>query len=167
MSPRFRPALLIVSMSGLLFAANPGCAAIASQPNPEDVTTIDACVADARAAKTDPDACIGRVFGACAKTASTAPAIEECNDRELRVWQTALNRDYAQLATLLPDDNAKQALRDAERDFLVYQLKQCTFERVAHRDSPDALAAAARCTVKATARQDLWLLDQISSFKTH
>ncbi len=154
-------------MSVLAIAATPAYAAIAGQPNPADVKTIDSCVVDARTANTDPDSCIGRVSSSCLETASTTAAMEECNNRELLVWRAALNRDYAQLTALLSDDSMKQALRDAERDFFAYELKQCTFDRIAHKDAPDALVAAARCNVKATARQDLWLLDQINSFKSH
>ncbi len=154
-------------MNVLAFASTPTYAAIAGQPNPADVKMIDACVADARIAKTDPDHCIGRASSSCLETASTSTATEECNSRELLVWQAALNRDYSQLTALLTDDSAKQSLRDAERDFLVYELKQCTFERIAHRDAPNALVAAVQCNLKATARQDLWLLEQINFFKSH
>jgi hypothetical protein len=57
-------------------------------------------------------------------------------------------------------------LRGAERDFFVAKLGNCTFERIAHKDSPDALVAAALCDVRATARQDLWLIEQINSLKS-
>ncbi len=167
MPVRFRLALLAALIDLLAFAVAPVYAAIPGQPSAADVKTIEACVADARTAKTDPDACIGRVSGSCLETASTTAEKEACSNRELLVWQAALNRDYAQLTALLTDDSVKQALRDAERDFFVAKLKRCTFDRIAHRDSPDALVAAARCDVKATARQDLWLLDQINSFKSH
>ena len=148
-------------------AAAPVWGAIPGQPNATDVKTIDACLADAAGAKTDQDVCIGRVSSGCLENALTTAAREECNNREFLVWDSALNRDYAQLTALLTADNAKQALRDAERDFFVSKLKRCTFERLAHNDSPDARVAASRCEVKATARQDLWLIEQINSLKSH
>ena len=167
MPARFRSALLAASMSLLTLASRPTCAAIPGQPKPADVKTIDICVADALSAKSDPDACVGRVSSICLATASTTVQKEECNNRELLVWQAALNRDYNRLMSLLADDNVKQALRDAERDFFVFELKQCTFDRIAHRDAPDALLTAARCNLRATARQALWLLDEIDSFQPH
>ena len=156
-----------VLMSIVAIVALPAYAAIPGQPNSADVKTIDACIADAQAARTDPGACIGRISSNCLEKASTSAAIEECSNRELLVWEAALNRDYAQLTGLLTDDIVKQALRDAERDFLVARSKRCSFERIARQNSPDALVAAARCNVKATAQQDLWLLDQINSIKPH
>ena len=85
----------------------------------------------------------------------------------VKLYEQRGNRDYAQLTALLTDDIVKQALRDAERDFQIDRLKRCSFERIAHRNTPDALVAAARCNVKAAAQQDLWLLDQINSAKPH
>src|SRR5271163_5362935 len=174
MLARFRPALLVALMSVLVFAAKPSYADIAGQPNSADVKTIDSCVVDARAAKTDPDVCIGRVSSACLEAASTTPTMETaaktmegCYDRELLVWQQALNRDYAQLTRLVTDDNAKQALASAEREFYIFELKQCTFDRIAHNDAPNALVAASRCNVRDIARQDLWLVNRIDSFKSH
>jgi uncharacterized protein YecT (DUF1311 family) len=162
------PFTLSAALIGVLaILALPAYAAIPGQPNPDDVKTIDACIADASAAKTDPDACIGRISSGCLEKAPTSTAMKECSNRELLVWEAALNRDYAQLTALLADDSVKQALREAERDFLLDKLKRCSFERIAHRDAPDALVAAARCDVKATARQDLWLLNQIDSLKSH
>jgi uncharacterized protein YecT (DUF1311 family) len=163
---RFLIALLAALIAPAIAAA-PAYAAIAGQPNSADVKTIEACVADAAAAKTDSDACIGRVSGSCLEKAPTTAAKEECSNRELLVWDTALNRDYARLTALLTDDSVKQALRDAERDFFVAKLKKCTFDRIVHKDSPDGLVAAAQCDVKTTARQDLWLLEQINSFNSH
>ncbi len=152
-------------LSVLAFGVAPARAAIAGQPDAADVRTIDACLADAAKTKADPDICVGSVAGGCLKGASTTAAREQCSNRELLVWDAALNRDLAQLTALLGDDNAKRALRDAERDFFVAKLKKCTFERLAHKDSAESLVAAAQCDVRATARQDLWLIDQINSFK--
>jgi uncharacterized protein YecT (DUF1311 family) len=167
MLTRFPFSRRAVFVSILAIVALPAYAAIPGQPNSADVKTIDACIADALAAKTDPDACIGRISSSCLEKASTSAATEECSNRELLVWEAALNRDYAQLTAVLTDDSVKQALRDAERDFLVDKLKRCSFERIARRNAPDALVAASRCNVKATAQQDLWLLDQINSVKPH
>jgi uncharacterized protein YecT (DUF1311 family) len=159
-----------LGMGAALFAAaaicaTPSLAAIPGQPNAADVKAVDACLADAAKAKGDPDACIGRVTNECLANTQTPAAMHECNNRELLVWDAALNRDYTQLTAFLTDDSKKQALREAQREFFVGKLKTCTFERLAHRDSAGGLAAAARCEVKATARQDLWLVDQINSFK--
>jgi uncharacterized protein YecT (DUF1311 family) len=154
-------------MSILAIVALPAYASIPGQPNSADVKTIEACIADAQAARTDPGACIGRISNNCLEKASTSAATEECSNRELLVWEAALNRDYAQLTALLTDDIVKQALRDAERDFQIDRLKRCSFERIAHRNTPDALVAAARCNARAAAQQDLWLLDQINSAKLH
>jgi uncharacterized protein YecT (DUF1311 family) len=154
-------------MSILAIVALPAHASIPGQPNSADVKTIEACIADAQAARTDPGACIGRISSKCLEKASTSAATEECSNRELLVWEAALNRDYAQLTALLTDDIVKQALRDAERDFQIDRLKRCSFERIAHRNTPDALVAAARCNARAAAQQDLWLLDQINSAKLH
>jgi uncharacterized protein YecT (DUF1311 family) len=154
----------LVLLAALGFAVTPGRAAIPGQPNPDDVKTIDACVSDARTGKADPDACIGRVSSECLKTASTTIAMEGCNNRELLVWKAALNRDFDRLMARLTDDNTKQTLRDAQRAFFVYDLKQCTFVRIAHEDAPTALVAAAQCNLTATARYDLWLIEQINTF---
>jgi uncharacterized protein YecT (DUF1311 family) len=128
------------------------------------VQTIDACVSDAMTAKSAPEACIGRVSSPCLKSASTTTAMEQCNNREFLVWQDALNRDYAELMTRLTDDHAKQMLREVQRAFFVFELQRCTFERTAHNDAPPALVAAARCQANATARYDLWLIEQINAF---
>jgi uncharacterized protein YecT (DUF1311 family) len=160
---RFRFAVFALPLALVCFTLRPAIAAIAGQPNAADVKTIDECVADARKAKTDPDACIGGVTNKCLETASTTNAKEECVSRELRVWEAALPRDFAQLFASLADNNLQQALRDEERAFFLAKLKQCTFDRIAHKDAPDALITAERCNVRDTARQDLWLLDQIDS----
>ena len=128
MAACFRSALLAASMSFLLSGDQPAPPFRATETR--DVTTIDTCVAGALSAKTDPDACIGRVSSTCLETASTTVQKEECNSRELLVWQAALNRNYNRLMSLLTDDNVKQALRDAERDFFVFKLKQARFHRV-------------------------------------
>lgn len=162
------PFILTVALaSALAFGAIRAWAAIPGQPKEADVKTIDACLVDAANAKADRDVCIGRVSSKCLESAPTTAAKEECADRELLVWNAALNRDYARLTELLIDDNVKQALRDAERDFFVAKLKKCTFDRLAHRDSPDGLVAASRCDLTATARQDLWLIEEIESLKSH
>jgi len=145
----------------------PANADVPGRPDPADVAKIDACLADAARATTDLDACIGRISSACAETATTTAAREECSDRELLVWNGALTHDYARLTAMVADATAKQALRDAQRDFIVSKLKKCTFERLARKDSPEALVAAARCDVRATARQDLWLREQIESLEPH
>jgi uncharacterized protein YecT (DUF1311 family) len=155
----------LIAISG--FAAARAYAAIAGRPDATDVKVIDTCLADATTAKSDPDACIGHVSSGCVEIAPTTAAKEKCIERELLVWDAALNRDYAQLTELLTDDSVKQALRDAERDFIIAKLGKCTFERIARKDSADALLAAALCNVKATARQDLWLIEQTTYLKPH
>ena len=164
MPPRCQILLVVALLNSVLAAATPGFAAIGGQPNPADVQTIDACVGDAMTAKSDPGACIGAVSGPCLKSASTTAAMAQCSNREFLVWQAALNRDSARLMTRLPDDHAKQMLREVQRAFFVYELQQCTFERTAHKDAPPALVAAARCQARASARYDLWLIEQINAF---
>ena len=164
---KIRFLLLFASLLGATaVGAPPSSAAIPGQPNPADVKTIEACLADAAKAKSDPDACIGRVSNDCLSAAQTDVAKKECSARELLVWDAALNRDYMQLEAFIIDANAKQTLRDAERSYAIDKLKKCTFERLSHKDNPAGLASAARCDVRETARQDLWLLDQINSFRT-
>ena len=150
----------------LTIFATPVFAAIAGQPDAADVKTVDACLADAAKTKGDPDICIGHVSNDCMANAQATATKEACSSRELLVWTAALNRDFAQLMTLLTDDNAKRVLRDAQRDFFVATLKRCTFERLAHKDSAASLVAAGQCDVRATAQQDLWLLEQIGSFSS-
>ncbi len=164
MFARFQIVLLVALSNSMLAAATPGFAAIGGQPDPAAVQTIDACVGDAMTAKSDPEACIGRVSSPCLKSASTTTAMQQCDNREFLVWQAALNRDYAQLMTRLTDDHAKQTLREVQRAFFVFKLQRCTFERTAHKDAPTALVAAARCQADATARFDLWLIEQIKGF---
>jgi uncharacterized protein YecT (DUF1311 family) len=164
---KIRLSLFFAALMGTAaFDAAPGSAAIPGQPNPADVKTIDACLADAAKAKSDPDVCIGRVWNDCLGAAQTTLAQRECSAREFLVWDAALNRDYMQLEAFIIDGTAKQALRDAERAYAIAKLKKCTFERLAHKDDPASLVAASRCDVRETARQDLWLLDQINSFKS-
>src|SRR5271168_3429808 len=76
MSSRIRFAPLLALMSAIILSPKPTDAAIAGQPDPADVATIDSCVADARAAKTDPGICIGRVSGSCLETAAATSAME-------------------------------------------------------------------------------------------
>jgi uncharacterized protein YecT (DUF1311 family) len=159
-------AIFVTALTAATLDISASLAAIPGQPNPADVKTIEACLADAAKAKSDPDPCIGRVWNDCVGAAQTDAAKKECSSRELLVWEAALNRDYMQLEAFVIDASAKQTLRDAERSYAIVKLKKCTFERLAHRDDPAALAAAARCEIRETARQDLWLLDQINSFKT-
>jgi uncharacterized protein YecT (DUF1311 family) len=166
MKTRFSFIFGAVLLGAMTIGPAPGSAAIPGQPNPADVKTIDACLADAAKAKSDPDVCIGRIWNDCLGAAQTTAAKKECSERELLVWDAALNRDYMQLEAFLIDANAKQTLRDAERAYAIAKLKKCTFERIAHKDDPASLVAAARCDVRETARQDLWLLDQINSFKS-
>jgi uncharacterized protein YecT (DUF1311 family) len=166
MKARFSLILGAILFRALVVNVTPAPAAIPGQPNEADVKTIDACLADAAKTKSDPDVCIGRVWNDCLGGAQTMAAKQECSNRELLVWDAALNRDYMHLEAFLIDGNAKQALRDAERAYAIAKLKKCTFERLAHKDDPASLVAAARCDVRETARQDLWLLDQINSFKS-
>jgi uncharacterized protein YecT (DUF1311 family) len=155
-----------VAIGALSAAGTTAYGAIPGQPNPDDVKTIDVCMANASKTSTDPDTCIGQVTTTCLKNSPSATA-KQCTDREFLVWEAALNRDYAQLNAFLADDGVKQALRDEQRDFIIARLKKCTFERIAHKNAPESLAAAAQCNVKATARQELWVLEQINSFKPH
>jgi uncharacterized protein YecT (DUF1311 family) len=163
---RFPTGRLVLAGASAIVALS-AHAAIPGQPNPADVKAVDSCIVDAAGAKTDPGACIGRVAESCLAGAATNPEREGCNNRELFVWEAALNRDYAQLTSLLTDDGIKQALRDAERAFWIDKLKRCSFDRIAHRDAPDSLLAAARCNLRATGRQDLWVVEQINSLKAH
>ena len=165
MRTRFPLTFSAAVIGSATFAAGPIYAVVQGQPDANDVKAIDACLANAAATKADPSSCIGHVSDSCIEKASTTPAVEECSNREALVWDAALNRDYAQLTKLLVEDGAKQALRDAERGFAVAKLTKCTFERIPHRNSPKAVAAAAQCAVRATARQDFWLIDQINAFK--
>lgn len=162
---RFSLIFAAAALGAAALGASPGSAAIPGQPNPADVKTIEGCLAGAAKAKSDPDVCIGQVWNDCLGSAQTDAAKKQCGDRELLVWDAALNRDYMQLEAFIIDVNAKQTLRDAERAYAIAKLKKCTFERLAHKGDPAALAAAARCDVRETARQDLWLLDQINSYK--
>jgi len=148
----------------VFLVAPPVRAAIPGQPEAADVKIIESCLTDAQQSKTDPGACIGRVYGACQKASASLSSREECFSRERLVWDAALGRDLGRLTMLLTDDNVKNALRDVEREFAINKLKQCTFDRIAHKNSPDALIAAGRCNTRATARHDLWLLEEINSF---
>jgi hypothetical protein len=150
----------------LALAAPPAGAVIPGQPVAADVELVDSCLAQAAAAKSDADACIGRVEAGCAAEAATAAAKRQCSNREFLVWNMALDRDYLRLTALVADGAARQALREAEREFAVAKLKRCTFERIARGNSPDALIAASRCEVQATARQDLWLREQVDLLKS-
>jgi len=149
------------------FATLHSRAAIPGRPAPADAATIDACLSDAAKSKTDPDTCVGRVSSHCAEAATTDAATLECGNREFLVWDDALNRDYAQLAALLSSDNAKQALRDLEREFFVMKLKQCTFDRIARGNTLKAAASSTQCNAEATARQDLWVIQQINSLRSN
>jgi uncharacterized protein YecT (DUF1311 family) len=159
--------LRAILVSGFFIVAAQASGAIPGQPHPDDVQTIDACMANASKSNVGSDTCIGQVTGACLKSAPASAAIKQCSDREYLVWDAALNRDSATLMGFLVETNVKQALRDEQHDFIIGRLKRCTFERIAHKDSPDSLAAADLCNVKATAREELWVLEQISSFKPH
>jgi uncharacterized protein YecT (DUF1311 family) len=145
----------------------PGIAAIPGQPAPADVKTIEDCLASVEKDKTDPDACIGKVTAMCQQTASgpAAAAAQVCISRELLVWNSASNRDFARLNALLTDSDAKEALREVQRSFVLFKLKECTFVRIARKDPVDALAAGSRCNLKATARYEIWLLDQVDALK--
>jgi hypothetical protein len=156
----FRAALAAIAF----LVTAPVGAAIPGQPQAADVKVIETCVADAQQSKNDPGACIGRVYGACQKASATLSSSEECFSRERLVWDAALERDLGRLSALLADDSIKTALHDVEREFAINKLKQCTFDRIAHKNSPDALIAAGRCNTRATARHDLWLLEEINSF---
>jgi uncharacterized protein YecT (DUF1311 family) len=154
-----RAAALILFASAIA----PAAADIPGQPGPADVALVESCLADAAKALADPDGCVGRVSSACAAQATTDPARARCEDRERAVWSAALNRDYERLTALVADAGVKAALRDAERGFVLAKLKTCTFERLARKDSPEALRAASRCDLRATARQDLWIRQQIAA----
>jgi hypothetical protein len=171
-----KPALVAARFSAVLFAVSiaivsldsgPVRSAIPGQPDAADVMAIDSCLVEAQKAKADLDTCIGRVSSGCQEKAPTLAAREECFTRELLVWDQALSRDSAKLTGLLIDGSLKEALREAERAFAVDKLRQCTFDRIAHRNSPDALLAAARCDVRTTARHDLWLRQEIDSFTSN
>lgn len=103
----------------------------------------------------------------CQQTASgpAAAAAQVCISRELLVWNSASNRDFARLNALLTDSDAKEALREVQRSFVLFKLKECTFVRIARKDPADALAAGSRCNLKATARYEIWLLDQVDALK--
>ncbi len=161
---RFSAAVCAVSIAVVALDAGPIRAAIPGQPDAADVKTIESCLSDAQQSKVDPDTCIGRVSTDCQEKATTLAAREECFTRELLVWDNASSRDNGKLTELLTDNSLKQALRESERAFAIDKLRQCTFERIAHRNSADALVAAARCDVRATARRDLWLRQEIDSF---
>jgi uncharacterized protein YecT (DUF1311 family) len=158
--------IFVVALGAATLDIAPSWAAIPGEPNAADVKTVETCLADAAKAKSDPDTCIGRVWNDCLAAAQTDPAKKACSSREFTVWKAALNRDYTQLDAFIIDADVKQTLRDAQRAYAVLMLKKCTFERLAHNQDPAALVAAARCEIRETARQDLWLLDQINSFKT-
>jgi hypothetical protein len=146
------------------FTALPAYAIIPGQPDPADVKVIDECLTSVADTKTDPNSCIGRVSKGCIEKASNVAAIKECSNRETLVWNAKEIRDYAQLTKLLSNDSTTQALREAERSYVVAKLKKCTFERISHKNS-ESLASEAQCEASATARQDLWLTEQINSFK--
>jgi hypothetical protein len=156
------PAILFGAAFGLSESA---FAVIPGQPDPADVHIVEQCVADAQKDKADPDRCIGKVSAACRQTATGLSAAETCVNRELVVWSAAANKHFDQLDRLLSDNDAKQALREAQRSDGLAKLKECTFVRLVHKDSSAALAASAMCNLVAVARFDLWLVDQINSFK--
>jgi hypothetical protein len=148
-----------------VFAAAPAYAIVAGQPDSVDAKVIDECLTSVADAKADPNGCIGRVSKGCLEKASDVAAIKECSNRESLVWNAREIRDYAQLTKLLRDDSVTQVLREAERSYVIAKLKKCTFERISHKNSAKSLASEAECEATSTARQDLWLTEQIDSFK--
>ena len=157
--------LFCLALGALWLLNEPALSAIPGRPDPADVQMIEACLTDAQKDKSDPDACIGKAAAACGQTTTGPSAEQNCIDREYLVWDSAANSDFERLSARLPDNESKQALRDAKRAYLLAKLKPCGFARIVHKDAREAALTSARCNVKTVARYDLWLRDVIDSFK--
>ena len=120
---------------------------------PDDVRTLDACVAKAG----DLDAaCIGVVADACLKTADSTQRMGDCESRELAVWDGWLNRDYAKvMASLKPA--LRTRLRAIERGFAADRDARCGFVQDVNGPTTMNTPAIQECAVHATAEQWLWL----------
>ena len=157
--------LFCLTLSALWLLSEPVLSAIPGRPDPADVQIIESCLTDVQKDKSDPDACVGKAAAACGQTATGSSAERNCIDREYLVWDAADNSDFERLSARLPDNESKQALRDAQRAYFLAKLKLCGFVRIAHKDAREAALASARCNLRAVARYDLWLRDVIDSFK--
>ena len=155
------PILALAAAAALL----PAPSLAAEAPAPADAKVIDACLASAKASA-GRAACIGRVSSPCLEDAGTTAAMIACADRENRVWDARLNRDYPKLMALLPDE-AKTLLRDIERAFVTAKSQRCGFDYVANGGGTMWSVSDAECEAEATARQWLWIADKIDMLTPH
>lgn len=148
---------LALAFAAALLSTSPRAA---EAPAPADVKLIDACLASAKATPARA-ACIGRVSEPCLKDAGSTAAEIACADRENRVWDARLNRDYAKLMGMLADDG-KTLLREIERAFVTAKSQRCSFDYVANGGGTMWGVSDAECEAEATARQWLWVSDKLS-----
>lgn len=122
------------------------------------------------------DACIGAAAQACINATQdgfTPPVMVRCFAAEQGYWDAALTTAYqALLDDLAAQDAAGQgasasggrapALRKMQRNWVAYRDARCDYERSLWGDGPDAGPASAVCLMAETARQALFLEEQLA-----
>lgn len=126
-------------MTSRFFAFALGAAALflataqiaAANPDKDDAA-IAACLADKSASD-----CAGLISAPCMEAspeAQTTLGMTQCFGREAEAWDRLLNADYQRLMTHL-DAEQQEALRSAQRAWIVYRDETCIFPHILIRGS--------------------------------
>ena len=145
-------------MTGALFLAV-SAAGAAEPPAAADFAVVEACLEKNQAAGRHRDGpCLALISGPCQALpgGETTAGMEMCLQRELAVWDSLLNRYYADMMRQL-DGTAKTALRDAQRAWIAFRDAACAFPPAVYEGGSIGRPLAAQCLMEETARRAVGL----------
>lgn len=114
--------------------------------------------AAATEAPSTPESCIGSINDICQSTPEGMSTIgmEECEARELAVWDERLNKAYRD-GLDGADPQYRDALRKAQRAWIAYRDALCALPALENEGGTIVGPLTAACLMTETARQALWL----------
>ena len=145
---------LYVALAGMALPAVSAVSA-AEPPAAADFAVIEACLEKNQAAGPHRDGlCLELIASPCQALpgGETTLGMVMCVQRELAVWDSLLNRYYADMIRQL-DDTARTALREAQRAWVPFRDKLCAFPPALYEGGSIGGPLRVQCLMEETARR--------------
>lgn len=120
----------------------------------DDAETIATCMQGERDANRPVINCVGRISDPCLQLpeGQSTVGMVECIDKETKVWDGMLNREYARLLSAV-NGKAAEAVRKAQRNWIALRDSDCTVPYEIFEGGTMAQPIAADCVRTHTAER--------------
>jgi len=151
-----------LALAALLLMAGLSPTTLRAQDVRVNEATVQSCFAYAGPGEVAP-ACLGAASNACQQTNASTLGISLCIQAETAVWDSLLNREYqarqSQFSAQDPAGGIGNALRDAQRAWIVYRDAECGLAYARWQDGSMRVIVAANCLMTMTAQRAIELRD--------